>query len=82
MGTIVRFKSKKEKIKEWLKEILTTNISKAKSAVVLINTGDEFITGYFNADLVEKMNLKQHLELDILDCFMSQNINRYIEYIE
>ena len=82
MGTIVHFKSKKEKIKDWIKEILSANISKTKSAMVLINTGNEVITGYFNADLIEKMNLKQHLELDILDCFMSQNINRYIKYVE
>lgn len=82
MAKIVHFKSKKQKAEEWLKDIFAAHADKIKSAVVLINTGEDVVTCYLNADVIEKLNLKQHLEFDILDCFMSQNINRYIEYIE
>ena len=82
MAKIVHFKSKKQKVAEWLQDLLSQKIDAAKSIAVIINTGDEVMTAYLNADLMEKLNLKQHLEFDILDQFMAQNMDRYIEYVE
>lgn len=81
MAKIVRFKSKKQKAAEWLQD-LSQKINSAKSVAVIINTGDEVMTAYLNADLMEKLNLKQHLEVDIWNQFIANNMNRYIEYVE
>lgn len=81
MAKIVRFKSKKQKAAEWLQD-LSQKINSAKSVAVIINTGDEVMTAYLNADLMEKLNLKQHLEVDIWDQFIANNMDRYIEYVE
>lgn len=81
MAKIVRFKSKKQKTAEWLQD-LSQKINAAKSVAVIINTGDEVMTAYLNADLMEKLNLKQHLEVDIWDQFIANNMDRYIEYVE
>ena len=81
MAKIVRFKSKKQKTAEQLQD-LSQKINAAKSVAVIINTGDEVMTAYLNADLMEKLNLKQHLEVDIWDQFIANNMDRYIEYVE
>ena len=31
---------------------------------------------------MQKLNLKQHFEFDILDQFMTKNMDRYLEYVE
>lgn len=82
MAKIVRFKSKKQKAADWLQDLFAQKIDSAKSIAVIINTGDEVMTAYLNADLMEKLNLKQHLEFDILDQFLAQNMDRYIKYVE
>ncbi len=82
MAKIVHFKSKKQKVKEWLQDLFSQKIEKVKSMAVIMDTEDEVVTAYLNADLMQKINLKQHFEFDILDQFMARNINRYVEFIE
>ena len=82
MAKIVHKKKKKQKVKEWLQDLFSQKIEKVKSMAVIMDTEDEVVTAYLNADLMQKINLKQHFEFDILDQFMARNINRYVEFIE
>lgn len=82
MAKIVRFKSKKQKAGEWLQDLFSQKIENAKSIAVIMDMEDEVVTAYLNADLMQKLNLKQHFEFDILDQFLAQNMNRYVEYVE
>ena len=82
MAKIVHFKSKKQKAKEWLQDLFSQKIEKAKSIAVIMDMEDEVLTAYLNADLMQKLNLKQHFEYDILDQFMTKNMDRYLEYVE
>lgn len=82
MAKIVRFKSKKQKAGEWLQDLFSQKIEKAKSIAAIMDMEDEVVTAYLNADLMQKLNLKQHFEFDILDQFLAQNMNRYVEYVE
>ena len=82
MARIVHFKSKKQKAGEWLQDLFSQKIEKAKSIAVIMDREDEDVTAYLNADLMQKLNLKQHFEFDILDQFMTKNMDRYLEYVE
>ena len=82
MARIVHFKSKKQKASEWLQDLFSQKIEKAKSIAVIMDMEDEVVTAYLNADLMQKLNLKQHFEFDILDQFMARNMDRYLEYVK
>lgn len=81
MAKIVNFKSKKQKASEWLQDLFSQKMERAKSIAVIMDMDDEVTTAYWNADLYQKLTLKQHLEFDILDQFISKNMDRYVEFV-
>ena len=82
MSEIRQFKSKAQIKKEWIDDVYTKLIEKAESIMVIADTGDTFVTGYYETDIHKKIEFKNHLEFDILDQYLAENINKYIKYVE
>lgn len=40
------------------------------------------VTAYFNCNIIDKITMKNHIELDITDEFILKNIDRYINKYE
>lgn len=82
MPKIIHFKSKKQIAKEWLQDLFSDAEDFKNVCVIAKKNNGEVVTGYLNCDFDTKRELKQHLEFDIFDQFFSENINRYIRYVE
>lgn len=85
MAKILRFKSEKDNLKEYL-DGFVKYFKKNKIDNIMVcgknkNT-KEVVTGYFNLDNFEKQELVGHIQLDIVDQMIKNNINDYIEFIE
>ena len=85
MPKIIKFKSRKELLIDYLeefKEFIKNNKIDNLMIVCKDKTNKEMCTGYFNLDVGEKMEMLGHIQADITDEMIKENIDRYIEIVE
>lgn len=85
MAKIIQFKSEAENALDYLKECIKM-VKKDKIDNIMICCKDkqhkEMCTGYFNLDIGQKMEMVGHIQADITDAMIRENIDRYIEMVE
>ena len=82
---IIRIKSDKEKTLDYITEF-RKYVKKNKIDNLMIVCKDkynkEMATGYCNLDMGQKMEMLGHVQADIIDQMIRENIDRYIEIAE
>lgn len=82
---IIRFKPKSEILLDYLKKIIK-EIEENEIDNLMICYKDkknrQMCTGYFNLDQGQRMECVGHMQADIMDSMVAENINKYIEVIE
>ena len=82
---IIRFKPKTEFLLEFLenmkKEIVELEIDNIMICFKDKKNKQE-CTGYFNLDNGTRMECVGHIQMDIMDTMVAQNMDKYIEVIE
>lgn len=84
MAKVINFKSNKQKLNDWLAEVIQfCNDNEVGSFMVAGKKSDgEFLTGYFNMDCGEKQEAIAHVQIDVIDQVTRQNMHKYIEYVD
>lgn len=83
MSKIINFKSKQDKLNDWIEESIDfIKSNNCKSMLVLAKTqDDEFITGYFRMDTAERNEAIGHIQADILMQVVKDNILDLVDII-
>lgn len=83
MGKIIHFESRATQLENWVNDCFNTIKDKDynKALIIARNPQGDFVSGYFNMDLSDKNEAVGHIQADIMDSFLKENINNYIGYI-
>jgi len=79
MDNILHFKSKVEKAKEFLSELVLDEKTDSIDTIVLAMKDKEgqWVTGYFNANWAVRNEAIGHIQADIIDQMILANLDRY-----
>ena len=82
---ILRYVSKQDEIIEYLEKIMKDVREKNIDNFMICfkdKKNKEMCTGYYNLDMGQRMECVGHIQADIIDQMISENIDKYIEIVE
>lgn len=85
MAQIKNFKSKKEKIKDWLNDAVDNILQDGYDKIIIGCTSEKspiVLTAYYGCDVGDKQVLNSHIQIDIIDQTIKANINNYMDFVE
>lgn len=67
-----------KELQEFLENaIKTIEKDNVKSMALIVDTGEEVLTGYYNCTLQDKQMFASHLNIDVIDAVILANLDRY-----
>lgn len=79
MATIIFSNQMQQPYSEWITEALQTLGERKPKAIGIVALCDEeTVTGYWEADCMDKATMAQHIQADYIDELVSVNFKKYL----